>query len=58
MFFFGFLVGLTLGWLLKYAMDFYHDFKTVEKVRADQLEEVLLNWRLMEKETNKKAKPL
>lgn len=44
-----FILGLGAGWLLKYAFDFYHYFKEEEQKRANQLEELLIKWRTIEK---------
>ncbi len=52
----GFLFGLVSGWLLKFTYDFYTAFRTVEKDRADKLEEILINWRVMENTDIKKCK--
>jgi hypothetical protein len=52
----GFLFGVVCGWLLKFTYDFYTAFRTVEKDRADKLEEILINWRIMEKTDIKKGK--
>jgi len=44
----GLLIGVALGWLLKYAFDFYHDFKKIEEVRAGQLEDILVKFKMLE----------
>lgn len=52
----GFIIGLVCGWLLKFTYDFYSAFRTVEKERADKLEEILINWRIMENTKIKSSK--
>lgn len=41
------LIGVVLGWLLKYAFDFYHNFRDVEEKRASQLEDALIKFKML-----------
>lgn len=42
------LVGCFLGWGLKFAMDYYHEFKTTEEKRASQMEDILTRFKAQE----------
>lgn len=49
MFFIGFLVGLILGFLLKLGFDEYHKFKTEQEITAEQMKDILSNFKALEK---------
>ena len=44
-----FLLGSLAGWFLKFAFDFYHNFKDIEKKRANEIDEILTNFKSLEK---------
>lgn len=46
------IIGVLLGWGLKYAFDFYHDFKTIEEKRASELDDVLTRFKAIELNKN------
>lgn len=48
-----FIVGLILGWFLKFGFDKYHDFKTIEETRASRMEDLLVKFKAIE--LNKKV---
>lgn len=44
----GFIIGIVSGWLLKFAFDFYHQFKDIEEKRASALEDILVKFKMLE----------
>lgn len=42
------LIGMLLGWLLKFTFDFYHNFKTTEEKRASEMEDILTQFKAIE----------
>ena len=43
-----FVLGAIGGWFLKFAFDFYHNFKDVEQVRASQVDDILTKFKAIE----------
>lgn len=44
-----FLLGSCAGWFLKFAFDWYHEFKTKEYEQANKIDEILTNFKAIEK---------
>ena len=58
-----FLLGSVTGWFLKFAFDFYHAFKDTEMKRANEIDEILTNFKAIEKlkiweKEEKKPRPM
>lgn len=57
-----FLLGTIAGWFLKFAFDWYKDFKINEMAQAEKIDEILTNFKALEKlklwDQEKKPKPL
>jgi hypothetical protein len=47
-----FLLGSLAGWFLKFAFDFYHNFKDEEQKRASALEDILVKFKVLEEMKN------
>lgn len=45
---FTFILGFIIGFFIKLAMDFYHEFKKEQEKTAIQMEEVLTKFKAME----------
>jgi hypothetical protein len=43
-----FILGAVGGWFLKFAFDFYRNFKDVEQKRAESMEDILLKFKMLE----------
>lgn len=61
------LIGAVGGWFLKFAFDFYHNFKDLEQKRASEIDDILTKFKVMEEmkqinagdfKTEKKPKPM
>jgi hypothetical protein len=44
----GFIIGIVSGWLLKFAFDFYYQFKFIENKRASDMEDILVKFKMLE----------
>lgn len=62
-----FIFGAVCGWFLKFAFDFYHNFKDLEQKRASEIDDILVKFKVMEEmkeikagdfKTEKKPKPM
>lgn len=45
---FTFILGLIIGFFIKLAFDFYHEFKNEQQKTAEKMEDVLTRFKAME----------
>ena len=49
-----FVLGMVGGWFLKFAFDFYHNFKDVEQIRASKVDDILTRFEAINLVKNEK----
>lgn len=45
---FFYVLGAVSGWFLKFAFDYYHNFKLIEEKRGLEMEDILRKFKMLE----------